>query len=600
MILCLLILAIVGGTLGTWLLRTPRLSEATFGTARMTAARLTSYSGRQYAAALAPNGQSFVFVSDHAGSPDIWLRHVSGGEPVRLTNDAFEEDDLAFAPDGESVYFTRVDEGGEAIWQIGTLGGQARKILANGHSVAPSPDGRSLAYMTVEAEDLSEAVAVSSLDGGAKRSLARRVPGFPRVRPAWSPDGGSISYVRAGLFAPANLFIVDTNTGQERQVTRFTRPNQGVGQHAWLPDNRHLVVSFVPDPSRIPVANDLAILNVENLSLERFTTTISDNFLAPSLSADGSRLIVTATGVLREVWKVPLRSADPDVNGRTAVRLMDSSQDPLWIFVTRDGRTLMYNSPASGSRNLWTMPLNGSSQARQITAVASDAVTHSALSPDGARVAFVSFAGGASDIWTQNIDGTDLRQLTKDPAPDSWPVWSPDGRSIAFTTVRDGRQQTWVVPSDGGPSRQLLDGFFRGDWVEKPGGPGTWIVTSNNSSRVRLIDVEKRLVVWDERVANGDLPLFSPDRRSISVAVQDNRAANRPARRSPTLFGGGGTNAVAILDVATGKQRLAARLPFSIVFRASWVDNGTAFVVNRTDLVSHIVMFDRFWKPESR
>src|SRR4029453_11305456 len=154
----------------------------TFGSTRMTAARLTSYSGRQYAAALAPNGQSFVFVSDHAGSPDIWLRHVSGGEPVRLTNDAFEEDDLAFAPDGESVYFTRVDEGGEAIWQIGTLGGQARKILANGHSVAPSPDGRTLAYMTVETEDLSEALMVSRLDGRAKRSLARRVPSFPPSR----------------------------------------------------------------------------------------------------------------------------------------------------------------------------------------------------------------------------------------------------------------------------------------------------------------------------------------------------------------------------------------------------------------------------------
>jgi hypothetical protein len=156
-----------------------------------------------------------------------------------------------------------------------------------------------------------------------------------------------------------------------------------------------------------------------------------------------------------------------------------------------------------------------------------------------------------------------------------------------------------VVPSDGGPGEKLIDGFFRGDWVEKPQGTGTWIVTSNNASRVRLIDVEKRLVLWEERVANADLPLFSPDRRSISVAVQADTGGSRPAQRSPTLFGGGGTNTVAILDV-TRQQRIIARLPFAILFRASWVDNGTALIVNRNDSVSHIVMFDRFWEPDRR
>jgi dipeptidyl aminopeptidase/acylaminoacyl peptidase len=139
-----------------------------------------------------------------------------------------------------------------------------------------------------------------------------------------------------------------------------------------------------------------------------------------------------------------------------------------------------------------------------------------------------SFAGGASDIWTQNIDGTELHQLTKDRAADSWPVWSPDGRSIAFTSVRDGAQQTWVVPSDGGASQKLIDGFFRGDWIEKPEGAGTWIVTSNNSSRVRLIDVEKRIALWEERVPNADLPLFQ------SRSPLESAWRCRMTRREPT------------------------------------------------------------------
>jgi Tol biopolymer transport system component len=586
---------VVGGTMTAWLVRRSSSAPAATGPTRVTAAQLTSYAGSQSVAALAPDGRSFVFVSDHGGSPDIWLRQVSGGEPVRLTNDPFEEGDLAFAPDGESVYFTRVEATGEAIWQIGTLGGEPRKVIANGHSPALSPDGRTIAYMTTESQDLSEALVVSMLDGSAKRTLARQVPSFPRVRPAFSRDGRAISYVRGGLFAPSNLFIIDISTGRERQVTRFTRPPEGVQQHVWLPDNRHLVVSYAPY-SRTQVVSDLAILDVDDGSITRFTTSVADIFGAPSLSADGSRLIATATGLLREVWKVPLKSTDPDVNGRAAVRLIDPTQDPLWTFVTRDARTLLFNSPASGSRNLWIMPLDGSSKSRQITAVSGDAIAHSSLSPDGTRVVFVSFAGGASDLWTQNVDGSDLRQLTNDRAADSWPVWSPDGRSIVFGTARDGVLQTWLAPSQGGPGQKLVDGFFRGDWVEQPGGVGTWIVTSNSADRIRLIDVEKRSVLWEERVAGAQasLPMFSPDRRSISVAVQEKRQLQMGVNRAAPA------DAVAILDVATRQQRIAARLPFRIVFRAAWADNGTALIVNRTDFTSHIVTFDRFWEPERR
>jgi serine/threonine protein kinase len=581
----------------TWAVRRPQSTAVSFETARMTAARLTSYRGRQYAAALAPDGRSFAFVSDHAERPDIWLRQVTGGKPVRLTNDALEEDDLAFAPDGESVYFTRVDDqGGESIWQIGILGGQARKVIANGHSPAPSPDGRTLAYMSPE-QGLLETLEVSPLDGSEKRTLMRQVPYYPRVRPAWSRDGQLISAVRAGLFAPANLVIVDTRTGEERQVTRFTRPSQGIGQHVWLPDNRHLVVSYAADSSRIPIANDLAILNIDDGSLRRFTTAIVDNFVSPSLSTDGSRLIATSTGLLREVWKVPLKTADPGTNGAAAVRVIENGQDPMWSSVGRDGRTLLFNSPSSGSRNLWMMRLDGQSNAHQITAVSGNAITHSAMSPDGTRVAFVSFAGGASDIWSQNVDGTDLRQLTNDPAADSWPYWSPDGRSIAFTTLRDGVQQTWLVSADGTRPEKLIDGFFRGDWVEKPGG-GTWIITSNNANRMRLIDVETRQVLWEERAWNGAWPMFSPDRRSISLAV-DERIGTQATRRSPSMLGVG-ASAVATLDVATRKSRVIARLPFPIAFSASWVDNGTGLIVNRNDPVAHIVIFDRFWEPVSR
>jgi serine/threonine-protein kinase len=54
-----------------------------------------------------------------------------------------------------------------------------------------------------------------------------------------------------------------------------------------------------------------------------------------------------------------------------------------------------------------------------------------------------------------------------------------------------------------------------------------------------------------------------------------------------------------VYDVATGKGRLAVRFsqPFQIIFRTSWVDDGRAFLVNRQQTVSHIVMLDKFGVP---
>ena len=555
-------------------------SEAQYSTGQAIATQLTNLGGTEAEAALAPDGKSFVFVSSHGGTRDIWLRQVSGGAPVRLTNDAADESELVYAPDGDTLYFTRRDDSGPTIWRIGALGGQPHRIVAGASFPAASPDGRSLAYITADNDLL-----VRTLDGSSTRTLAKAIlGGIPG--PRWSPDGRSLSFVTAGLLAPANLLVVDLATARTRQVTAFTRSGEGIQSHAWLQDNVHVAIAYIAAPPLFQT--DLGILDVRDGSISRQTFNFAHRFEDLSVSPDGQRLTATASQMVRELWKVPM-GPDPDANGRAATRLLDSASDPMWTFVSRDGRTLLFNSPLTGSRNLWTMPLDRSVPPRQITATAGSAVTHSSLSPEGLRVAFASSVTGNSDIWIQNVDGSDPRQLTNDLAADSWPVWSPDGRWIAFSSIRDGRRETWRVPSNGGAAEKILDGFFRGDWVPQPTGSGTWIVTSDGIDGVRLLDVERRSIVWQTRLpplgrGRFSLPMFSPDRRSISIPVPETRDRD----------------VVLILDAATGKHRVAARFPepFSIFFRASWVDDGRAVVVNRYETTSHVVLFDRFWMRE--
>jgi len=233
------------------------------------------------------------------------------------------------------------------------------------------------------------------------------------------------------------------------------------------------------------------------------------------------------------------------------------------------------------------MPLDGSSRPRQITSMPGDAITHASLSPDGTHVAFAASATGNSDVWVQNVDGSDLRQLTNDAQAEAWPVWSPDGQWIMFATLREDAWETRRIRRTGGTAEKFVDGFFRGDWVPKSDGSGTWIVTSMAGGvGLRLLDGESGTVVWKDGQPGDAMPIFSPDGKSVSIAYRESRDRD----------------AIWVYDVKTGTKRVVVRFPhqFHISFRANWVDEGRAFVVNRIEEISHIVMFDGFWKPAPR
>jgi len=70
-------------------------------------------------------------------------------------------------------------------------------------------------------------------------------------------------------------------------------------------------------------------------------------------------------------------------------------------------------------------------------------------SPDGGRIAFESDRSGNWDIWVMNADGSGLTNLSRSPEDEVYPAWSPDGKKIAFTSKRSGNLDVWVMNSDG-------------------------------------------------------------------------------------------------------------------------------------------------------
>jgi TolB protein len=82
-------------------------------------------------------------------------------------------------------------------------------------------------------------------------------------------------------------------------------------------------------------------------------------------------------------------------------------------------------------------------------------VTSPRLSPDGQRIAYMSFAGGTPHIRVIDIDGSNDHALLQSPSMSFSPRWSPDGRQIAFSMAVDGNTDIYIADASGGFPRRL-------------------------------------------------------------------------------------------------------------------------------------------------
>ena len=66
-------------------------------------------------------------------------------------------------------------------------------------------------------------------------------------------------------------------------------------------------------------------------------------------------------------------------------------------------------------------------------------------SPDGTRLAYVSFSGGRPEIYVQNIFSAKKEKLASFKGLNNAPRWSPDGRYIALTLSKDGNPEIYIM-----------------------------------------------------------------------------------------------------------------------------------------------------------
>lgn len=117
-----------------------------------------------------------------------------------------------------------------------------------------------------------------------------------------------------------------------------------------------------------------------------------------------------------------------------------------------DGTRIYFSSSRTGSYHVWSMDLGGGSLKQLSFAPVDEG--NAMASRDGTQIAYVRAGANGYDVWVMNANGSNPRQLTSLGNFTFNPAWSKDGTQIVFAHDFD----IYVVNADGSqPPRQLTD-----------------------------------------------------------------------------------------------------------------------------------------------
>ncbi|MCG3161898.1 MAG: Protein TolB [Acidobacteria bacterium] len=191
----------------------------------------------------------------------------------------------------------------------------------------------------------------------------------------------------------------------------------------------------------------------------------------PVISRRGDKLAWTENYIDTNIYRyegggfggsgAPLKLAAPQ-------RLIFSSREDHSPQISPDGARIVFVSTRTGSDEIWAGDRNGGNL-RQLTSFDGSPTGTPRWSPDGRWIVFDSRAGGSPDIYVISADGGAPRRLTSEMTYEATPSWSSDGRWIYFASNRGGAEDIWKMPAEGGPASQLThDSAFEG--FESPDG----------------------------------------------------------------------------------------------------------------------------------
>jgi eukaryotic-like serine/threonine-protein kinase len=415
-----------------------------------------------------PSGDRIAFVANVNGLLQVFVKKPGSATLTQVTHEPHSCFHPMWSADGKRIYFREGGGAGSSLWVISTAGGAPEQIVDGVIRADLSPDGKTLAIVTILDGRLQLAFASPPNAKPMPYSQAPLNDPASLQGPVWLQYHPSGAYLGVYAGGRGQLWKVPSDGGAPQELLHGRA--SGWSDFAWLTGGSRLVGHALSGAS----GYDLALFDLSGGPARTLTAGANVRDSPPSVSPDGRTLAYATGDASFDIVEIPL-------DGSASRDVVATARDELAAAWTPDGRSFVYSSDRNNTEEIWMRDLDDGSE-RLIAGpkdfpLATDLpMFDSEVSPDGRRVAYVrSPQSGAVAIWISPLSGESPERLWEDRAgsPQRGPSWSPDGNFIAYYGTRGGKSLMFKarLGSDQPPEMLAEISQFpvrwspRGDWI---------------------------------------------------------------------------------------------------------------------------------------
>ncbi len=451
---------------------------------------LTALAGRELFPALSADGSRLAFAwnGGRGDDYDLYVK-LAGGEHRQLLVEHPAADLWpAWSPDGNHLAFARqaADPAEAGLFVVSSLGGPPRRLLGVEHGRVAgldwSPRG-------------GEIVVALEQEGKAPALHGLRLGEHPfevmDLRPLTHPPAGSLGD-RDPVYSPDGDAVAFSRAAGVRDQDVFA-VDAGGGEARRLTSDRSSILglAWIDGGAAIVYSSDRrgprTLWRVPATGgMPRWLPAAGDGALHPAADRAGERLAFEQVRCDTDVRRL----------GSEAAPLIASTRRDEFPQISPDGARVAFVSTRGGSYEVYTADAAGGGDLR-LTSLGGPHVTTLRWSPEGSRIAFAAWHQGRGKVYLVNVGGGPARPLagTEDAVA---PGWSADGDWIYLGSRRTGRWEVWKVPATGGEPRRVTTG-------------GGWAATESSDGRTLYYTKYRRPGIWRRPVAGGAEELVLED-----------------------------------------------------------------------------------------
>ncbi len=429
--------------------------------------------------AISPDGKMIAY----SAGPDItsrklYLKPIAGGEPLRLTDDAYDDTSPTWSPDGSQIAYVARKQGEPCRLMVTAVpAGPAHQLgsclSSTETAFAWARSGRELFFLDRLYSKSRQRVLRFDLASGSRESLTPLDGDYDEGEFSLSPDGHWISFVRADTGGHGHLLLRDLRTGEERILLDNADANT-----AWAQDSQTIFVDsddqgdFALWAYPVDTGTPVRILS----SPERMLR----------LSSGPNGLLAV------ELAKLYATLAQRQTGDNQPKQLLSPGRVTDFAFKIGSTGTIAIVSEREGALGLWLLQKGASAAHKLIDLpLASARFYEPRWSPDGSKIALASTAPGTAGIRIITALGADVAYIPFAGITVDDPVWTEQGDAVIFPGYKENGWQLWRAELS---KPSLLQPLPQKGWVAIQAKGGALYGTHDNEPGVWRIDGTPRQI----------------------------------------------------------------------------------------------------------